>query len=200
MDYLKRKQSKRNWKKIGKANEEGLKRVRKKKGAKRRLCQGMCYQDPEETISAAFKESQSKPNDCDDEDDEACHHKTRSESGLKTSTSGSGGAAKPFVALAALKKGKAAVRLSTGVQISTGQPVVVKREQQASESPALAQYPDLIRRHMTSQGFVEPTPIQEQCWPACCSGQDVQAVAEPGSGKTLGYILPAFVRMKVGAE
>lgn len=31
-----------------------------------------------------------------------------------------------------------------------------------------------------------------RCWPVCLEGRDVQAVAEPGSGKTLGYLLPAI--------
>jgi len=30
-----------------------------------------------------------------------------------------------------------------------------------------------------------------RCWGPCLQGRDVQAVAEPGSGKTLGYLLPA---------
>ena len=32
-------------------------------------------------------------------------------------------------------------------------------------------------------------------WPACLEGKDVQAVAEPGSGKTLGYLLPSIPLM-----
>ena len=35
------------------------------------------------------------------------------------------------------------------------------------------------------------TVILHRSWPACLEGRDVQAVAEPGSGKTLGYLLPA---------
>lgn len=31
-----------------------------------------------------------------------------------------------------------------------------------------------------------------RAWPVCLAGKDVQAVAEPGSGKTLGYLLPAI--------
>ena len=30
-----------------------------------------------------------------------------------------------------------------------------------------------------------------RCWPPMLAGRDVQAVAEPGSGKTFGYLLPA---------
>lgn len=30
-----------------------------------------------------------------------------------------------------------------------------------------------------------------RCWPLLLEGRDVQALAEPGSGKTLAYLLPA---------
>ncbi|KAI8472547.1 MAG: hypothetical protein J3K34DRAFT_519592, partial [Monoraphidium minutum] len=40
----------------------------------------------------------------------------------------------------------------------------------------------------------EPTPVQAAAWPPACGGADVQAVAEPGSGKTLGYLIPALQR------
>ena len=36
----------------------------------------------------------------------------------------------------------------------------------------------------------EPTEIQRQCWPVCLEGHDVQARAEPGTGKTFGYMFP----------
>ena len=34
--------------------------------------------------------------------------------------------------------------------------------------------------------------VCHRCWPACLQGRDMLAVAEPGSGKTLGYLLPAL--------
>ena len=37
--------------------------------------------------------------------------------------------------------------------------------------------------------------VLHRSWPACLDGQDVQVVAEPGSGKTLGYLLPAVPLM-----
>ncbi len=32
-----------------------------------------------------------------------------------------------------------------------------------------------------------------RCWPLVLAGRDVEALAEPGSGKTLAYLLPAAV-------
>jgi len=42
----------------------------------------------------------------------------------------------------------------------------------------------------------KPSTVQAQCWPAICSGYDVLALAETGSGKTLGYLLPAIPHIK----
>ncbi|KAH6815778.1 P-loop containing nucleoside triphosphate hydrolases superfamily protein [Perilla frutescens var. frutescens] len=44
-------------------------------------------------------------------------------------------------------------------------------------------------------GFVEPTPIQSQGWPMALRGRDLIGIAETGSGKTLSYLLPAFVHV-----
>jgi len=40
-------------------------------------------------------------------------------------------------------------------------------------------------------------PSQAACWPPGCSGQDVLGVAEPGSGKTLAYLLPGVMKLQV---
>lgn len=45
-------------------------------------------------------------------------------------------------------------------------------------------------------GFPYPTPIQAQSWPIALEGNDIVAVAKTGSGKTLGYLLPGFIRIK----
>lgn len=50
-------------------------------------------------------------------------------------------------------------------------------------------------RYMVNQGFIEATPVQEGCWQAIVDGQDVIGVAEPGSGKTLAFLLPAVLKM-----
>ena len=40
--------------------------------------------------------------------------------------------------------------------------------------------------------IVEPTPIQEKCFPKISSGADVVGVAQTGTGKTFAYLLPIF--------
>lgn len=45
-------------------------------------------------------------------------------------------------------------------------------------------------------GFASPTPIQAQTWPIALQNRDIVAIAKTGSGKTLGYLIPAFMLLK----
>merc|ERR1719183_26486 len=48
---------------------------------------------------------------------------------------------------------------------------------------------------MLKAGFATPTAIQSYAWPICCAGRDMIGVAKTGSGKTLGFLVPAFARI-----
>jgi ATP-dependent RNA helicase DDX5/DBP2 len=52
-----------------------------------------------------------------------------------------------------------------------------------------------IRRALDAAGFPNPTPTQAQSWPIALDGRDVITVAKTGSGKTCGFLLPAFHRL-----
>lgn len=56
-------------------------------------------------------------------------------------------------------------------------------------------FPDYVMQGIRKQGFTEPTAIQAQGWPIAMSGQNMVGIAQTGSGKTLGYILPAIVHI-----
>lgn len=45
-------------------------------------------------------------------------------------------------------------------------------------------------------GFSSPTPIQAQTWPIALQNRDIVAIAKTGSGKTLGYLIPAFIHLR----
>lgn len=47
-----------------------------------------------------------------------------------------------------------------------------------------------------SAGFKAPTPIQAQTWPIALQNKDIVAIAKTGSGKTLGYLVPAFIHLR----
>lgn len=59
-----------------------------------------------------------------------------------------------------------------------------------------AGYPEDIMATIRQQGFVEPTAIQAQAWPIALSGNDFVGIAQTGSGKTLGFILPGFIHLR----
>ncbi|CAG2181357.1 unnamed protein product, partial [Oppiella nova] len=56
-------------------------------------------------------------------------------------------------------------------------------------------WPPAIQQALQSDGHSAPTPIQSQGWPIVLLGRDMVGVAQTGSGKTLCYVLPAFVRI-----
>ncbi|ETS63559.1 hypothetical protein PaG_01856 [Moesziomyces aphidis] len=58
-----------------------------------------------------------------------------------------------------------------------------------------AGFPDYILSEIKKMGFSEPSAIQSQAWPMALSGRDLVAIAETGSGKTIGFALPAMVHI-----
>lgn len=58
-----------------------------------------------------------------------------------------------------------------------------------------AYFPDYCMKEIRRQGYKSPTPIQAQGWPIAMSGHNFVGIAKTGSGKTLGYILPAIVHI-----
>ena len=52
---------------------------------------------------------------------------------------------------------------------------------------------DSCSPHITSTPPIPYPPLLPRCWPLVLAGRDVEALAEPGSGKTLAYLLPAAV-------
>lgn len=59
-----------------------------------------------------------------------------------------------------------------------------------------ANFPPEILREIHSAGFLSPTPIQAQTWPIALQSRDIVAIAKTGSGKTLGYLIPAFLLLR----
>jgi ATP-dependent RNA helicase DDX5/DBP2 len=50
---------------------------------------------------------------------------------------------------------------------------------------------------MLKHGYTAPTFIQAQAWPIAVQGRDLVAIASTGSGKTAGFLLPAFLHIQV---
>lgn len=56
-------------------------------------------------------------------------------------------------------------------------------------------WPQKIKDSIRFKGFSNPTCIQSQAWSIALEGRDLVAIAKTGSGKTWGYMLPAFVHI-----
>merc|ERR1719440_2486531 len=52
-----------------------------------------------------------------------------------------------------------------------------------------------LLKPMLQAGFATPTAIQSYAWPIGVEGRDMIGVAKTGSGKTLGFLLPAFAKI-----
>ena len=52
-----------------------------------------------------------------------------------------------------------------------------------------------IQRAVAAQGYVTPTPIQEQCIPHLLEGRDILGTAQTGTGKTAAFALPLLQRL-----
>jgi len=50
-----------------------------------------------------------------------------------------------------------------------------------------------------SSGYIKPTPIQEQAIPVALKGRDVLGLAQTGTGKTAGFMLPILQRLTTGS-
>ena len=55
-----------------------------------------------------------------------------------------------------------------------------------------------VQAAIEAAGYSEPTPIQAQAIPVAVTGQDVLGIAQTGTGKTAGFVLPMLVRLETG--
>jgi ATP-dependent RNA helicase DDX5/DBP2 len=75
------------------------------------------------------------------------------------------------------------------VELSGSEPVPVVEFAKAPFNAACQQ-------KLAKEGFAKPTPTQSVSWPLALTGTDLISIAKTGSGKTLGFLLPAFHRIE----
>ena len=51
---------------------------------------------------------------------------------------------------------------------------------------------------IAAAGYTTPTPIQAQAIPSAVAGKDVLGIAQTGTGKTAGFVLPMLTRLETG--
>eukprot|EP00929_Paragymnodinium_shiwhaense_P058522 TRINITY_DN2929_c1_g3_i1.p1 TRINITY_DN2929_c1_g3~~TRINITY_DN2929_c1_g3_i1.p1 ORF type:complete len:551 (+),score=140.98 TRINITY_DN2929_c1_g3_i1:118-1770(+) len=59
----------------------------------------------------------------------------------------------------------------------------------------IREFPRKLQEAFLEAKFPAPSQIQAYCWPLGLRGKDIIGIAATGSGKTLGFLLPAFVQM-----
>ncbi|GLI60967.1 hypothetical protein VaNZ11_003220 [Volvox africanus] len=59
-----------------------------------------------------------------------------------------------------------------------------------------APFPAAVMGVLQSARYGAPSPIQAQAWPIALAGRDLVAIASTGSGKTLGFLLPALLHIQ----
>ncbi len=57
-----------------------------------------------------------------------------------------------------------------------------------------------FKKHLAQMGLTEPTTIQERVFPVVMSGRDVMGIAQTGTGKTIGYLLPSLNMWRYSAK
>jgi superfamily II DNA/RNA helicase len=55
-----------------------------------------------------------------------------------------------------------------------------------------------VQAAIAAAGYTNPTPIQSQAIPVAVTGRDVLGIAQTGTGKTAGFVLPMLVRLEAG--
>ena len=55
-----------------------------------------------------------------------------------------------------------------------------------------------VQAAIAAAGYNEPTPIQAQAIPVAVTGRDVLGIAQTGTGKTAGFVLPMLARLEAG--
>lgn len=58
----------------------------------------------------------------------------------------------------------------------------------------------ILREALEAHGRARPTRVQQAVWPDALAGRDVVAVAPPGSGKSLAFLVPMLQRLGGGGE
>ena len=85
--------------------------------------------------------------------------------------------------------------LETVAEANEGAPSMPKPVRSFEE--AFWWQPDVLRMlREPALHFERPSPIQMQAWPILLQGRDLIGIAQTGTGKTLAFLLPAYVHIE----
>ncbi len=90
---------------------------------------------------------------------------------------------------------------SSTAPLLIGRAFFVARRCGPTESIQVTQFSDLglaenVLRALTAEGYVNPTPIQQQAIPPLLEGRDLLGIAQTGTGKTCAFATPLITRLQ----
>ena len=50
------------------------------------------------------------------------------------------------------------------------------------------------------EGFIEPTPIQQEVLPLACKGKNIVGISDTGTGKTHAFLIPIFEKINIDKQ
>lgn len=181
-DYIARKQRRKESKRN--RDDEAPRRIRKKKQP-RRICRGECYKSPtldldssDEDMIATVKAHRVENVPENDKEEVVPPHlrETHVQDDEDKNT----------------KKKKKKKKMSTSSQL------IAPKAASTHVAPVLQkslQYHTVISKFMNGGRITNPLPLQKVCWPIVLKGENVYVTAQPGSGKTLSYLLPIACKL-----
>ncbi len=81
---------------------------------------------------------------------------------------------------------------------NTHAPRAQKRDKGSKQAPLEGAFQHLhpkLQQAVSAEGYVTPTPIQEECIPHLLAGRDLMGTAQTGTGKTAAFTLPLLQRL-----
>lgn len=189
-DYSARKQRRKDSKRN---RDDGTpKRIRKKKQP-RRICRGECYKSPlldldssDEDMIASMKAKSSSPPPKPVESDQAVKKVKRVEK--------RGTGREPTASDVSGKKPEKK-KMSTSSKLIMPKNFQSNGDRALNRNRSCDQYHPIIERFMTGEKIASPLLLQQICWPIVLKGKNVYVTAQPGSGKTLSYLLPIACKL-----
>lgn len=191
-DYAARKQRRKDSKRN--RDDEAPKRIRKKK-TPRRICRGECYKQPSLDLDSSDEDmiATVKARNISLVSEKAPHELQYAVQETKSSMP-------PYSGKDGLAKRKEKKKMSTSSQLIIPKAASLPGDERTSSMSEQLKYHPVITMFMAGGKIASALPLQKICWPVVLQGKNVYVTAQPGSGKTLSYLLPIACKLIDGGH
>lgn len=122
---------------------------------------------------------------------------SRAEKSLEVPVRGEDAIERPSYRRSSLSESAAEVRRRARIWRSDHDISILSRHR--VDTPPLLHWNDSLPRPLcevlSRNGYAAPLPVQSQCIPIALDGVDIVGLSQPGTGKTLAYVIPLVVRV-----